>query len=498
MGVDVAALTGGTLSLAQPVGDLLCAVLDGHLRHELRYVLRREVLPAVLLVGGKHVDRGRFSLSGTASGVLNTPKALGAVEQEVKATEGNFNLTLSQRWNEIFYLDQAYMVVVDHPSDVNVYSTMVEQYLDPNYMGKIYTISKNPLTPISAMNEKGQNILPKISEIDNVFTTGTNGIQSQAWDNITWNRMTLNLGNLTGAPQIKLVVRAIVDWGSGEDYTVWLDKFFAQPVPNRTEITPPPYMEVKDANGNWVRVPQSRDFPLPPDGVARTYVVDLTGLFPTNDYSLRISNFWNVTFDYIGVDISQQRNVTIQKIYPQAYLYKAFAAGSSAASGNFTRYGNVTDLILIEDDMFVIGRQGDAVSLQFPISNLTASAPGMVRDFFLFEACWFKDETGNWGFGFGFTADPLPFMNMTGFPYPPDESYPNDSAHQDYQQEWNTRVIDSPATPQLSATNQNGFGMVTFAAVPLVAAAASWRFRSSKFKVDFGKGKKRTENVVAA
>ena len=82
-------------------------------------------------------------------------------------------------------------------------------------------------------------------------------------------------------------------------------------------------MEVKDANGNWMRVPDGREFPLPSDGAARTYVIDLTGLFPTNDYSLRISNFWNVTFDYIGVDIQASRTITLQKINPQGYLYQA-------------------------------------------------------------------------------------------------------------------------------------------------------------------------------
>ncbi len=29
-------------------------------------------------------------------------------------------------------------MVVDHPADTNVYSTMVEQYLDPAYMGKFH------------------------------------------------------------------------------------------------------------------------------------------------------------------------------------------------------------------------------------------------------------------------------------------------------------------------------------------------------------------------
>jgi plasmid maintenance system killer protein len=360
---------------------------------------------------------------------------------------GHYDMTLAQRWNEIFYLDAAYMLVVDHPSDVNVYSTAV-RYIDPSFKGQIYTVSKNPLTPVSAVNEKGENVLPQISKLDRIFTPGIDGPNSPSWDNISWNRLTLNLGNLTGAKQIKLIMNGMVDWGLAEDYYRWIDGFLAQKVPNGTQIMPPPYMEVKDANGNWVRVPESRQFPIPAGYVPNTFVADLTGLFPAADYSVRINSFWNVTFDYIGVDTTPQENVTIQRIDPTATLYQVFDT-SSSASGNFTRYGDVTPLLLNADDEFVIGRQGDEVSLHFPTANLAPPAEGMERDFFLFVADWFKDTPDNWGFRFGFTVDPLPFQNMSGFPYPLDtESYPYDAAHLAYLQEWNTRVINAPSQPQ--------------------------------------------------
>lgn len=361
---------------------------------------------------------------------------------QLESIDGFYNMKLIQRWDEIFYLDSAYMLVVDHPPDVNVYSTMVEEYLDPDYMGKIYTISKNPLKPISAVNEKDSDVLLQISEIDEIFTPGINGLQSPSWDNITWNRLILNLGDLSNAEQIKLVVRAIVDWGSPEDYTAWLDGFFAQQVPNGTQVTPPPYMEVKDVNGEWIQVPESRQFPLPPDGVPRTFVVDLTNLFPTNDYSLRISNFWNVTFDYIGIDTSPQQKLMIQRIDPCATLYQEFNA-TSVSAGNFTSYGNVNELVVNADDQFVIGRQGDAINLQFP-ELITPPQNGMLRDYFFFDSLWFKDKNGNWGFGFGFTVDPLPFENMSGFPYPDTETYPYDVEHLKYLQDYNTREIISP------------------------------------------------------
>jgi hypothetical protein len=362
---------------------------------------------------------------------------------------GYYEVTLAQMWDEIFYLDQAYLVAVDHPADVNVYSTLVEQYLDPAYMGQIYTVSKTPRIPLSAVNEEGQNVLPKISKIDDVFTPGITGLQSPSWDNITWNTITMQLPNIANAQQVKLVVRAIVDWGSADDYNNWIGQFYSAVeqgiLPNGTELTPPPYMEVQDANGNWIRIQQDRQIPLPPDGRARTFVVDLTGLFPADvsNYWLRINNFWNVTFDYIAIDTTAQQSITVQKIYPFASLYQQFTT-ASGSSGAFTKYGDVTQLVQTADDMFVIGRQGDAVSLLFPTANFQPVAEGMVRDYFFFVSCWFKDENGNWGFGFDFTSDPLPFSTMTGFPYPADEYYPTDAAHQQYLEEWNTRIIAAP------------------------------------------------------
>lgn len=382
-------------------------------------------------------------------------------KSQLQTENGYFQMNLTQRWDEIFFIDSAYMLAVDHPADTNVYSTMVEQYIDPAYMGQIYSVSKNPLTPVSAINEiatfyngevvaeSGQtDALAQIASPDGVFTSGYNGKYSEAWNNQTWNRLTLNLGNLTGAPQIKLIIKAKVDWGPEESYMLWMNKFYSTQVPDHTEPTPTPFMEVIGENGIWVRVPENRQFPLPPDGIARTYVVDLTGLFSTDDYSIRISNFWNVTFDYIGVDITPpQQNLTVHRINAQGDLYQQFIPTTVLSSGNFTRYGNVTDLLLQEDDMFVVGRRGDSVFLQFPADSLPPVSEGMERDYFLFVAAWFKVQYANYGFGpgnDGFTVTPLPFRNMSGFPYSlKTESYPYDAAHLAYLREYNTRVIEA-------------------------------------------------------
>ena len=369
--------------------------------------------------------------------------------------DGYYDVVLNQRWDEIFYMDSVYMMVVDHPSDVDVYATMVN-YVNQAFDDSMYTVSKTNLqTPVSAVNEKGENVLPQISKLDGVFTPGVNGLLSPSWDNIQLNQLTLDLGDLSDAQEVKLVINGMVDWGPAGPYYDWIDGFktaYAEGlVPNGTQIYPAPYMEVMDGSGNWVRVPSDRQMPTPSDYTARSFVVDLTGLFPKDvrDYKIRINNFWNVTFDYIGIDTTPQENITVQRINPTATLSQ-IVTSPSPVTGNFTRYGDVTPLLLDADDMCVIGMQGDQVSLQFPTASLAPLENGMERDYFLFVACWFKDPPGNWGYQFDFTVDPMPFLNMSGYPYPSTESYPYDSAHLQYLHEYNTRVRTAP-NPPLSA-----------------------------------------------
>lgn len=365
-----------------------------------------------------------------------------------------YDMTLFQQADELFYLDAAYFLVVDHPAGTNVYSS-VTNYLNQGLNDQIYTVNQTTTTsPLSATyvwgpngtNAQGENVLPQISKLDGVFTPGNSGDLSPSWNNIYFNQLTMDLGNLSSANTIKLEINGIVDWGSPVDYDNWIASFKAAAaqglVATGTQITPPAYMEIKYPNGTWVPVPQSRQMPIPSDSNPRTFVVDLTGLFPAglSDYQIKIVNFWNVTYDYIGVDTSTQQNITIQKISPIATLSQVWTTNSTS-SGNFTQYGNVTALLQSADNQYVIGRQGDEVTMEFPVSNLTAPAPGMVRDYFFFVACWFKDPPGGWGYGFTFTVDPMPFLGMTGFPYSTAESYPYTAANLAYLKEYNTRVI---------------------------------------------------------
>jgi hypothetical protein len=129
-----------------------------------------------------------------------------------------------------------------------------------------------------------------------------------------------------------------------------------------------------------------------------------------------------------------------------AILSQVFETNSNS-SGHFTRYGGVTDLVLTADEMYVVGRQGDSVHLKF--TGLTSVPEGMVRDYFVVASSWFKGQ----GLPYvHFTVDSLPFHNMTSYPYPSTESYPNDVGHSNYILQYNNRTINAKVadTPNMS------------------------------------------------
>ena len=344
---------------------------------------------------------------------------------------GYYQMNIGETSDEIFYMDAVKLVAVDHSPDVDVFSTAGTYIYKLANQGTVYTVSKNLLAPVSATNGSGQNALPQISKMDEVFTMGTR------WQ---WNSLTLNLGDLSQAKEIKLVVAATINWPTTSSGGSNFMKYASQP---GVTPSPPPYMEVKAANGSWVRVPDDRQFPLP-DVTDEVFVVNLTGLFAGNDYSLRINTYQDIRFDYVGIDTTSQQNVVIQSLNPSVADFQQVLGTKSNSTGNFTKYGDLTTLLLEADDKLVIGREGDSVSLKFP-ANLNPVPQGMDRDFFVFANVWFK---GNGLPYLPFTVEMMPFQGMTSFPYSSNESYPFDDEHLSYLREYNTRVITASNSSQ--------------------------------------------------
>ena len=117
--------------------------------------------------------------------------------------------------------------------------------------------------------------------------------------------------------------------------------------------------------------------------------------------------------------------------------------------GRYTREGDVRELLMGIDDMFVISRPGDEIALSFDAAALPALASGQRRTFLLFADGFSKemDITS----ASPHTVEPLPFHAMRRYPYGSDERYPGTAAHVEYRARYNSRIV-SRALPPLEAS----------------------------------------------
>ena len=73
----------------------------------------------------------------------------------------------------------------------------------------------------------------------------------------------------------------------------------------------------------------------------------------------------------------------------------------------------------------------------FPARGLPPLPPGWTRDFLLLVDGWAKDGDANTAFSQ--SVEPLPFHAMSRYPYPAAEHFPDDAAHRQYREKYNTR-----------------------------------------------------------
>jgi hypothetical protein len=78
---------------------------------------------------------------------------------------------------------------------------------------------------------------------------------------------------------------------------------------------------------------------------------------------------------------------------PLSYDYTRVSLVSPwlAFTGSFTREGDVRELLKVADDMFVVSRAGDEISLSFDASTLPALPEGWTRTFLLYADGFSKE-----------------------------------------------------------------------------------------------------------
>lgn len=363
--------------------------------------------------------------------------------------DGRYILQLTEELWETAYADEVKLLAVDHPDSVDVF--VDERFVPPGPVNlRLFQVARRYL-PLSATDERGNDVLPALRESDDVYVSNLTPTRYQGV--VEPHDLILDLGDVAGSQGTFLFLRG---WIYPTDASINV----ALSQQSSIKLTSPS-LEVRDANGRWRTAIANIGFP---SGKDKTIVVDLAGKFPTADRRVRIRTTMQIYWDqaFVARDLANStvkittlsplsaelRFRGFSRMYrkggrygPYWFAYDDVATESPwrPIEGAFTRYGDVLPLLRNPDDMYVIMGPGDETTIEFDASSASSLPPGWKRDFLLYTDGWIKDSDLNTAFGT--TVGPLPFHRIRQYPYAPGESYPTDPARQRYLREYNTRVI---------------------------------------------------------
>ncbi|MDX2042892.1 MAG: FG-GAP-like repeat-containing protein [Acidobacteriota bacterium] len=386
-----------------------------------------------------------------APGVYNYPDTdeyIRVTGEQLKEKDGLLSLRMNNQLEEVIFFDEAKLLAVDHPADVDIYPNERLMPARPYPSFKLFSV-KAPRPPVAATDDKGNNILPLIKDVDRRSPEDFEKLRFKGY--AREHAIELDLGDTAKAKQVLLLMTAWIDYADSTSNLA---------AAQAGEKLVPPYLQVKNTAGQWQTVIPQMGFPA---GLPKTMTVDLTGKFLCADSRVRIVTSMRIYWDQILVDASEgnapvkvttldpmvaslrwrgfPREYSPDGRKPLIYDYRTIEpfAPWKAHLGNYTRFGDVRELLTAADDMYVVTRNGDEIQLDFDARRLPALPSGWKRTYLVFADGFGKDMDVN--SARPETVGELPFHKMKSYPYSPGDAYPNDKRHQDYLERYNTRTV---------------------------------------------------------
>jgi len=442
--------------------------------------------PGAIATGSKRTPR------------YNTPDPVEYVRirnDQLREKDGRYELRVTNELEESMFVDRLQLIAVAHPAGIEVYPN--EGMSDPPKPFKLF-VTRNARPPLSAFDDRGNDVLDLISKMDRRWPGNfkLDRIRGYADAHTLTMKLAESHPARRGLAEIKKaaperrslsahqrgkaantsthhnvrakgtnerVVLLLTGW---TDYAWSSDNVAAAQAKKEMK---PPSLQVKDAKGNWRTVIEDIGIPV---GRPQTVTVDLTGKVLSADREVRIITNMRIYWDQILVDTSDGKaSVQINRLEPAradlswrgfsaevtpdgrepfGYDYRqvSFTSPWKVMTGHYTREGDVRQLLLKSDDMFVISRPGDEISLSFDARALPPLPAGWTRTFLFYADGFSKEMDIN-----SASPDqlaPMPFHGMSRYPYPSTEHYPLTDERRRYLEKYNTRIVIS-AVPSIGA-----------------------------------------------
>jgi predicted CXXCH cytochrome family protein len=351
--------------------------------------------------------------------------------------DGQLELRLVEERFETDYLDTFKLFAIDLPADQSIAAEKIPQggvYEDLAEI--VHTVSAIPASMPATVYPGGEDVSTQIAASDGELALLGDDVEQPSYHSLE-----LDLGDLAGAETVRLIVEGMSRFPDTEEGKALSTAGVRQKV------------EIIGGDGQWTALHGT--WPKPAE-FARPYLLDLTGVFPTDDHRVRLTFLLKTYIDSVLLETGPASAYTATEV-PLAsadlhghgmdakssdgdvyqYVYGEPNDSRGYFPGNYTKYGEVSPLLAETDDMFVIFGGGDEVTFRF--DALPEPAEGMTRHYVVYACGYYKDGNTD----VPKTVDPLPFSAMSNYPYGADEHYPDDAAHQEYQVQWNTRFEET-------------------------------------------------------
>jgi len=362
--------------------------------------------------------------------------------------EGNYTLQITEELREVLYLDEAKLVVVDHPPGTEVHTTGKLLPGKPFPLHELITLhNRHPL--LRAVDHSETDVTALLQETDSRRVSPTKLRSSQLRGLAEAHSITLDFGDL---PADKPLVLALTGWlrfgGGTANVAASLEPALPFPFPT---------LEV-EVNGTWTPVPVIAGAPA---GKTKTIVVDLTGKLSPGARRLRLSTAFEIHWDRIALfekrDNSETRIALMspdvadlhwrgfsevkhlpwhEPLTPDYDSVYSTARWTITPAGWCTRYGDISELIAKRDNGLALINGGDELTLKFSTSRLSAKPAGAQRDFFLWSVGWDKDA--DFHCVRGAEVEPLPWhgMNDQKYGHEARPEFPSDQLMKQYNTRW--------------------------------------------------------------
>ncbi len=203
--------------------------------------------------------------------------------EALQSRDESYEVRITEELHEVSYLDQIQLIALDHPAKSEIFTN--DKFKSPPFPEfRLFGIERRRY-PRSARDGNGKDVLPTLLRRDleypATFPRNYAGVAES-------HNLDLDFGPASPDGRAVLVLNGWVDWADGSTFLGESQRKGGGLVF--------PYLQVKDASGQWMTVIEDLGIP---SGKPKTIAVDLSGKFLSSSREVRIVTNLCVYWDEI-------------------------------------------------------------------------------------------------------------------------------------------------------------------------------------------------------